>query len=111
MVRELKAVGGAVIGIGINIFRFFQLLWYLFFLFFAGMLVYDLFQIPVSVNSPKKYAAEERLWRKMAPDEEARLLEFQKHCRHVTRFHDHWTYYCPLCRKKLIEGAVPLTGY
>jgi len=111
MVRQLKAVGGAVVGFGINIFRIFQILWYLGVVAFAGLLVHDLFRIPVSVNSPKKYALEETLWVKMTPEEEARLLEFQKHCRHVYRFHNHWTYYCPLCRKKLVEGTVPLTGY
>jgi len=110
MVRQLKAIGGMVLGIGTNIFRTIQLLWYLGVVFFAGVLVYDLCRIPISVNSPHKYAVEERLWAKTSPEEEARLLEFQKHCRHVYRHKGHFTYYCPICRKKLIEGAVPLTG-
>lgn len=111
MVRQLKAIGGAVIGIGANIIWAIRLLWCLGFLLITALLVYDLFRIPVSVNSPHKYAIEERLWRKMTPEEEARLLEFQKHCRHVYKHHHHFTYYCPICRKKLIEGSVPLTGY
>ena len=111
MVRQLKAAGGAVIGFGVNIFRALQLVWYLGFFFFGAMLVHDLFRIPVSVNSPHKYAIEERLWAKMSPEDEARLLEFQKHCRHVYKHNSHFTYYCPICRKKLIEGSVPLTGY
>jgi len=111
MLRQLKAIGGAVIGFGINVFRFLQLLWCLAVVFFAALLLHDLFRIPVSVNSPHKYALEERLWAKMTPEEEARLKEFQKHCRHIYRHNGHYTYYCPICRKKLVEGAVPLTGY
>lgn len=109
MVRQLKAIGGAMIGVGTNIFRTFRLLWYLGVVCFAALLVYDLFRIPVSVNSPNKYALEQRLWAKTSPEEEARLLEFQEHCRHVSKHNGHFTYYCPVCRKKLIEGTVPLT--
>ncbi|GEM_PF-1646923 len=111
MVRYLRTVGGAVVGIVVNAVRFIQLLWYLGVILFGVVLVHDLFQITVPVNSPHKYATEQRLWAKMTPEEEARLHEFQKHCRHIYKSHNHWTYYCPLCRKKLVEGAVPLTGY
>ena len=110
MVRQLRAIGGAVIGIGTNIVRTVQLLWYLGVVFFAALLVYDLCRIPVSVNSSHKYALERRLWAKMSPEEEQRLLEFQKHCHHVYKHNGHFTYYCPLCRKKLVECTVPLTG-
>ena len=101
-----------MVGIGVNVFRFFQLLWCLFFLFFTAMLVYDLFRIPISVNSSHEYAPERTLWEKMSPEEEARLTQFQSHCRHVYRsYNGHYAHYCPMCRKKLVEGAVPLTGY
>ena len=108
MVRQLRAVGGAVIGFGVNVFRFFQLLWYLFFLFFAGMLVYDLFRIPVSVNNSWKYAPEQTLWRKMSSEEEARLLERQEHCRHLYVHNGYPTYYCTFCRKKLVRDRPPI---
>ena len=109
MVRQLKAIGGAVIGIGTNIVKTVQLLWYLGVVFFAALLVYDLFRIPVSVNSSHKYAFEERLWAKMTPEEEIRLKGLQEHCGHVYKHNGYFTYYCSLCRKKLVEGAVPLT--
>lgn len=63
MLWQLKAIGGAVIGFGVNVFRILQLLWYLAFLFFAAVLVYGLFRIPVSVNDSWKYAPEQKLWR------------------------------------------------
>ncbi len=109
MVRQLKAIGGAVIGIGTNIIWAIRLLWCLGFLFITALLVIDLFRIPVSVNSSHKYALERTLWAKMSPEEEARLLEFQEHCRHVYKHNGHFTYYCPICRRKLIDGTVPLT--
>jgi hypothetical protein len=109
MVRYLKAVGGAVIGIGANIIWTLRLLWYLGFLFITALLVYDLCRIPVSVNSSHKYALERTLWAKMSPEEEQRLIELQEHCHHVSVHHGYVTYYCALCRKKLVEGTVPLT--
>ena len=109
MVRTLRLFGAKVISVGVGIIQFFRFLWAVGFLLFTAVLVIDLFRIPVSVNSSHKYAFEQRLWAKMSPEEEQKLLELQKHCHHVYRHHGYFTYYCPICRKKLIEGSVPLT--
>lgn len=108
MVKQLKAIGGSVIGIGTTFFRVLQLMWYLGFLFFGAMLVYDLCRIPISVNSSHEYAPERTLWAKMSPEEEARLLERQEHCRHVYVYNGYPTYYCTLCRKKLVKDRPPI---
>ena len=103
MIRYLRAAGGAVIGIAVNTIRFIQLLWYLGVVLFAAILVYDLFRIPVSVNNSWKYAPEQTLWRSMAPEEEARLKEYQEHCRHIYKHNTFDNYYCPICRQKLTK--------
>ena len=108
MVRQLKAIGGAVIGIGANIFRTLQLLWYLGVVFFAALLVYDLCRIPISVNSSHEYAPERTLWAKVSLEEEARLKELQERCRHVYVYNGYPTYYCTLCRKKLTKDRPPI---
>ena len=92
-----------VIGIVANTVRVIQLLWYLGVILFAAVLVYDLCRIPVSVNNSWKIAPEQKLWRKMSPEEETRLLERQKHCRHIYHFNGYPTFYCALCRKKLTK--------
>ena len=108
MVRQLKAIGGAVIGFGVNVFRGLQLVWYLGVVLFAVLLVIDLFRIPVSVNDSWKYAPEQTLWAKMTPEEEAQLLERQKDCHHIYTRHGYPTYYCALCRKRLTKDKAPL---
>ena len=109
MIIQLKAVGRTVIGGGAAIAWTIRFLWALVFLAFASLLVIDLCRIPVSVNSSGKYAAEQTLWRKMSPMEEQRIKELQEHCSHVYRQSNGlWTYYCPLCRKKLTTANPPL---
>jgi len=103
MVKQLKAIGGSVIGFGVNVFRFFQLLWYIGFLLFAALLVHDLIQIPISVNSSHEYAPEKTLWAKMTPEDEAKLEAFQARCRHLYAHNGLDNYYCPICRKKLTK--------
>ncbi len=103
MVRQLRAIGGAVIGIGTNIFRTLQLLWYLGVVLFAALLLYDLCRIPMSVNSSHEYAPEQTLWEKTTPEEETRLKELQERCHHVYKHNTFDNYYCPLCRKKLTK--------
>lgn len=103
MIRYLRLGIGAVAGIVANTIRFIQLLWYLGVVFFAVLLVYDLFRIPVSVNSSWEYAPEQKLWRPMASEEEARLLERQEHCRHIYKHNTFDNYYCPICRQKLTK--------
>ena len=103
MVRYLRAVGGAVIGIGANIIWAIRLLWYLGFLFITGLLLVDLFRIPVSVNRSHEYAPEQTLWEKMTPEAEQRLKEFQERCHHIYVHNTIQTYYCPICRKKLTK--------
>jgi hypothetical protein len=103
MIRYFKLGIGAMIGVVVNTVRVIQLLWYLGVILFAAILVYDLFRIPVSVNRSWKYAPEQKLWRKMAPEEEGRLLERQKRCRHIYHFQGYPTDYCALCRKRLTK--------
>ena len=106
--RYLKLVGGMVIGTWANIVWAIRLLWALGFLAFAALLVVDLIRIPVSVNRSEEYAPEKKFWEKMSPEAEERLKEFQGYCRHVYRHNGFVTYYCPMCRKKLVKGTVPL---
>ena len=109
MIAQLKAVGRTAVEIGAAIAWTIRLLWALGFLTFAGLLVIDLCRIPVSVNSSSKYAAEQTLWRKISPAEEKQIKELQEHCRHVYgQSNGLWTYYCPLCRKKLTNANPPL---
>ena len=108
MIRQLRAVGGAVIGIVANIIWTVRLLWYLGVLCFTALLVHDFCSIPVSVNNSWKYAPEQTLWRKMGPQEEQRLKESQGHCRHIYVTNGLFGYYCPLCRKKLTRATPPL---
>jgi len=103
MIRYFKLGIGAVIGVVVNAVRFIQLLWYVGVILFAVVLVYDLCRIPVSVNDSWKIAPEQTLWRKMAPEEEVRLLERQEHCRHIYYLNGYPTFYCALCRKKLTK--------
>ena len=106
---RLKPIGRTVLGIVAAIAWTIRLLWALGFLTFAGLLVIDLCRIPVSVNSSSKYAAEQTLWRKISPAEEQRIKEQQEHCRHVYKQSNGlWTYYCPLCRKKMTKANPPL---
>ncbi len=109
MIRQLKAVGGAVMGIGAGIVRTVRFLWAVGVLIFTAFLVSDLCRIPASVNNSWKYAVEQTLWRKMSPQEEQRLQNLQEHCHHIYRRENGlWTYYCPLCRKKLTKATAPL---
>ena len=108
MIRHFRLGIGAVIGVVVNTVRVIQLLWYFGVILFAAILVYDLFRIPVSVNNSWKYAPEQTLWRKMTPEEEARVLERQEHCRHVYVHNGYPTYYCTLCRKKLVKDRPPI---
>lgn len=103
MVRHLRAIGGAVIGVGANIIWAIRLLWCLGFLFFTALLVIDLFRIPVSVNSSHEYAPEQTLWAKMTPEEETRLKDLQERCHHIYKHNTFDNYYCPLCQKKLTK--------
>src|SRR3989338_9091298 len=106
--RYLKLAGRMVIGTWTNIVWAARLLWYLGFLAFTLVLVMDLIRIPVSVNRSEEYALEKTLWEKMTPEQEERLKDFQGRCRHVYKHNGLVTYYCPICRKKLVRGTVPL---
>ena len=46
MVRQLMAFGGAAVKVGTNVILGVRLLWYVSFLLFVAVLVYDLFRIP-----------------------------------------------------------------
>lgn len=106
---QIKAVGRTILRIAATIAWTIRFLWTIGFLAFVALLVIDFCRIPVSVNSSVKYAAEQTLWRKMSPVEDQRLKESQEHCRHVYRQSNGlWTYYCPLCRKKLTPANPPL---
>ncbi len=84
------------------------ILWGMFVLVFTGLLIVDLFRIPVSVNSSYKYAPEQTLWQKMSPQEDQRLKELQAHCHHIYVANGRVFYYCPICRTKLTRATAPL---
>ncbi len=114
MMKHLKLIGSKVISIGAGIFWWSRFLWAIGFLVFVGLLVIDLFRIPVSVNSSQEYAPEKTLWEKKDPHdpaviaEEKKLKELQEHCPHIYKHNGLFHYYCPICRKKLTKDKPPL---
>lgn len=114
MVKNLKLIGSKVISIIIGIGWWARFLWAIGFLFFVGLLLVDLFRIPVSVNSSQEYAAEKTLWEKKDFNdpaviaEEKKLKELQEHCPHIYQHNGLSHYYCPICRKKLTTAKPPL---
>ena len=108
MITYLKQISLKVIQIVEGIWRGRRFLWAVFVLVFAGLLVVDLFRIPVSVNSSYQYAPEQTLWRKMTPQEDQRLKDLQAHCHHIYIANGRVFYYCPICRTKLTRATAPL---
>ncbi len=112
--KSLKLVGAGAIRMVCFTIDAVRLLWAVGFLFFAALFFWDLTKIPVSVNHSEDYAPEKALWEQKDPNDpmtkvgEIRMQFLQEHCHHIYRSKGFVNYYCPLCRKKLLKGTVPL---